>query len=220
MEKMGCEHLVCLFKYFFKFYGYLCLLFSLLLLFAVLTQDEWNEKQRSARKPEFSWCYGGTSTHENRSTVHQNDDENNDDDDNETVGPSLDMFLQPPNNPNKQTTITPKSSKQIYNELDNEPVYPIDKSLFGHIAEDGVDNLDNIPLPSEHRTGTEIAPPPTYEYYGPSSRGQRVKDNVVSVDEMQNSISKGLNNANIRNKSKQIRGFVDDDGDDNDDDKS
>lgn len=186
------------------------------LLYIVLTQEEWNEKQRAVRKPEFSWSYDGASkTHENRLPAHQNNEE--DDDNDNTIGPSLDMFFQTPINPNKQTTITPKSFKQIHNELDNEPASPIDKSLFGHNAED-VDNLDNIPLPSEPRTGTEIAPPPTYEYYGPSSRGQRVKENFVSVDEMQNSISKGFNNANSRNKSQQIRGFVDDDGDDSDND--
>lgn len=187
------------------------------LLYIVLTQEEWNEKQRAVRKPEFSWAYDGTSkTHENRFSAHQNDEEDDDDDD--TVGPSLDMFFQPSNNPNKQTTITSKSFKQIHNELDNEPTYyPIDKSVFGHNAEDDADNLDNIPLPSESRTGTEIAPPPTYEYYGPSSRGQRVKENLVSVDEMQNSISKGFNNANNRNKSRQIRSFMDDDDDDDND---
>lgn len=181
----------------------------ILLLFVVLTQEEWNEKQRAERKSEFSWKYDGTSNH--KSNYENDDEDDNDDDDDEMVGPSLDMFLVP-NNPNKQSTITSKSFKRpIHNELEDEPAAKNKPSYNDCCNDDDDDELDNIPLPSEPRKGTEIAPPPTYEYYGPSGRGQKVKDNFVSVNEMQDSISKGINNANSRNKPRKIRGIVDDD---------
>lgn len=174
----------------------------------MLTQDEWNEKQRAERKFEFSWKYEGTSNHKSNSSDFENVDEDDNDDD-EMVGPSLDMFLAT-NNPNKQSTITSKSFKRpIHNELEDEPVAKTRPSYDDDSNDD--DELNNIPLPSEPRKGAEVAPPPTYEYYGPSGRGQRAKDNFVSVNEMQDSISKGISNANSRNKPRKIRGIVDDD---------
>lgn len=168
----------------------------------MLTQDEWNEKQRAERKSEFSWNYNGPTTQKsmlpNYSSVNEEDD-----DDNDLVGPSLDMFL-PSDNPNKQSTITSKSFKRpIHNELDDEPSATKNKSF-----KDNGDDLDNIPLPSEPRKGTEIAPPPTYEYYGPSGRGPKLQKHFISTDDMKDSISKGLKIANSRNK--QVRDNVDD----------
>lgn len=159
----------------------------MLLLFIVLTQNEWNEKQRAERKSEFSWDYGG-----NKAKRHNSE---NDDTDEDVIGPSLDMFLTS-SNPNKQSTITSKSFKRpIHNELNDEPV--IKNQSFNDN-----DDLDSIPLPSEPK-GAEIAPPPTYDYYGPSGRGQKTHENFVSVNEMQNSISKGFENAMSRNKSRK-----------------
>lgn len=174
----------------------------------VLTQEEWNEKQRAERKSEFSWKYDGSSVSKTTSS-YSPDDSQNDDDDEDMVGPSLDMFFTP-NNPNKQTTI--KSCKQpIYNELNDEPSAATSKKSF-YDDDDDDDDLDNIPLPSEPKKGAEIAPPPTYEYYGPSGRGLRVQENFVSTNEMQDSISKGFENAeSIKNKPRQVRGIVDDD---------
>jgi hypothetical protein len=158
----------------------------------VLTQDEWNEKQRSERKSEFSWNYNGNGKSKNNSTdsdIQNIEEEENDDD---MVGPSLDMFLTP-NNPNKQSTIIPKK-QPIHNELDDEPLITKKKPLIDD------SDLDSIPLPSEPKKGAEIAPPPTYEYYGPNSRRQKVQDNIISINEMQDSINIGFQNANIRNK--------------------
>jgi len=117
------------------------------------------------------------------------------------------MFLQKPSNPNKQTTIITKSFKQpIHNELNDDPEYVKNKPSY-YLNDD----LDSIPLPSsELRTGTEIAPPPTYEYYGPNKYIPKVQNNFISVDEMQDSISKGFINEN-RNKTRLIKGFEDDD---------
>lgn len=183
----------------------------------MLTQEEWNEKQRAERKSEFSWKYDGTLEPKSSLSNYQHFDggsnEEDDDDDDDIVGPSLDMFFTPANNPNKQTTITPKSFKQpIHNELDDEPV-PTKSKPYNDTHEND-DDLDNIPLPSEPRSGIEIAPPPTYEYYGPNS-GHRPKaqDNFVSAKEMQDSISKGFNNVNNKNKPRKIRDMVDDDDD-------
>ncbi|VVC27943.1 Protein of unknown function DUF4078 [Cinara cedri] len=171
----------------------------------LLTQDEWNEKQRAERKSEFSWSYDGSSsmTQKNTSPNCQNVNEDNSDDD--LVGPSLDLFLEP-NNPNKQSTIISKSFKRpIHNELDDEP--PATKNK---VFNDNDDYLNDIPLPSETRKGAEIAPPPTFEYYGPSGRGPKLQKHFISTDDMQDSISKGLENANSRNKPRQVRGILDD----------
>lgn len=185
--------------------------------FTVLTQEEWNDKQRAERKSEFSWKYDGTSGPKSSSSNYRHfdrasNDEDDDDDDEDMVGPSIDMFFTPANNPNKQTTITSKSFKQpIRNELDDEPVVPT-KSKPYNDTHDTDDDLDSIPLPSEPRSGIEIAPPPTYEYYGPNSgRGPKAQDNFVSAEEMQDSISKGFNNVYNKNKPRKIRGMVDDD---------
>lgn len=195
------------------------------ILFLVLTQEEWNDKQREERKSEFAWSYDGTSTtHKNTSIDSRNieeDDDNEEEDD--MVGPSLDMFFPPPTNPNKQTTITSKSFKQpIHNELNDEPAYaknePMNYHNYNHDDndnDDDDDDLDNIPLPSEPKIGAEIAPPPTYEYYGPNDQKRKVQQNLVSVNEMQDSISQGFNNASSKNKSGRIRGIVYDDDDDN-----
>lgn len=178
-----------------------------LLLCIVLTQEEWNEKQRDERKSEFSWNYVGTSVHKN-TLDNQHSDKSNDEDD-DIIGPSMDMFLTP-NNPNKQSTITPKSFKQpIHNELDDEPVINNKSS-----NNDSDDDLDSIPLPpTELRKGTEIAPPPTYEYYGPNDRGRKSQKHFISVNEMKDSIAKGFESANSTNKTRQIKGIIDD-GDD------
>lgn len=185
----------------FNINNYLYIFFFL----SVLTQEEWNEKQRAERKSEFSWKYDGSSLSKTTSS-YSPDDSQNDDDDEDMVGPSLDMFLTP-NNPNKQTTI--KSCKQpIHNELKDEPSAATSNKSF----HDDDDDLDNIPLPSEPKKGAEIAPPPTYEYYGPSGRGLRVQENFVSTNEMQDSISKGFENVeNVKNKPRQVRGIIDDD---------
>lgn len=179
----------------------------------MLTQEEWNDKQRAERKSEFSWKYDGTSMQKSTSSNYQHFD-NDDEDDNDMVGPSLDMFLTPENNPNKQTTIRSKDFKQpIHNELDNEPVPT--KNVPFNDKYDNDDDLDSIPLPSEPRNGIEIAPPTTYEYYGPSGRGSKTQDNFVSVKEMQDSISKGFHNVNNnKNKPRKIRDMIDDDDDD------
>lgn len=182
----------------------------------MLTQEEWNEKQRADRKSEFAWNYDGTSTkHKNTSPEYENVEEEDD-----TIGPSLDIFMQAQNNPNKQTTMTSKNFKRpIHNELNDELSYIKNKSLFNQSVDNDIDSLESIPLPSEHRIGVEIAPPPTYEYYESHVKGQRVQKNFVRADEMQDSISKGLNNANIKNKCQQIRNIVYDD-DDNDDENN
>lgn len=179
----------------------------------MLTQEEWNEKQRSDRKSEFAWNYDDTSTkHKNTSPECQSVESEDD-----MVGPSLDMFMEPPNNPNKQTTITSKSFKHpIHNELNNELSYVKNKPLFSQTVDNDIDSLESIPLPSEPRIGVEIAPPPTYEYYASNVKRPRVQNNFISADEMQDSISKGLNNANIKNKCQQIRNIVYDEDDDDD----
>jgi len=170
----------------------------------VLTQDEWNEKQRAERKSEFSWKYKDTL-----SNNYQRSDSDNDDENDEMVGPSLDMFLTPPKNPNKQTTIISKGFNQpIHNELDDEPVITNKKPINNYNNDD---DLESIPLPSEPKKGVEVAPPPTYEYYGPSDRRLNVQDNFISVNEMKESISKGFENVNNRIKSKDVRGIVDND---------
>lgn len=156
------------------------------ILFLVLTQEEWNEKQRAERKSEFSWEYDSKPKHQN---IKEEDDE-------DMIGPSLNMFSTQ-NNPNIQTTITSKSfNRLIYNELDNEPAFKA-KSSFS-INND----LESIPLPSEPK-GAEIAPPPTYEYYGPSGSGSKISKNFINTEEMQDSISKGFENANNRTKSQK-----------------
>ncbi|XP_001943304.2 coiled-coil domain-containing protein 174 [Acyrthosiphon pisum] len=181
----------------------------------LLTQEEWNEKQRAERKPDFAWDYDdgmkvpkSASFNNYRPVDKDEDDEDDDDDDEDMVGPSLDMFVAP-SNPNRQSTITSKSFKKfIHNELDDEPVTTNNKPYH-----DDDSDLDSIPLPAEPRKGAEIAPPPTYEYYGPSGRGPKAKDNFISVNEMQDSISKGFTNAKSMNKHRPVRGIVDDDDD-------
>ncbi|KAL4148371.1 hypothetical protein QTP88_002633 [Uroleucon formosanum] len=176
----------------------------------LLTQEEWNEKQRAERKPDFAWDYNeGPKVPKSVSSnnYRPDDDEDDDDDDDEDmVGPSLDMFVAP-SNPNKQSTITSKSFKKfIHNELDDEPATTHNKPYQDN-------DLDSIPLPTEQRTGAEIAPPPTYEYYGPSGRGPKAQDNFISINEMQDSISKGFTSAKSMNKHRPVRGIVDDDDD-------
>lgn len=172
------------------------------LYFIVLTQDEWNDKQRSERKSEFSWNYDGKSKYNITDFDSKNiEEEENDEDE---VGPSLDMFLQT-NNPNKQSTITQKGFKRpILNELDDEPIITKNKPSIDD------NDLDSIPLPSEPKKGAEIAPPPTYEYYGPNSRRHKVPEDFDILNEMQDAISKGFKNANSRNKLQQIRKDLDD----------
>lgn len=173
----------------------------------MLTQDEWNEKQRAERKSEFSWKYDDTSKNKSTLSNYQQSDSDND---NEMVGPTLDMFLTTTNNPNKQTTIISEGHKQpIHNELDDEPATN-NKPFNYNYDDDDDDDLDSIPLPSEPKKGAEIAPPPTYEYYGPSGRGLKMQDNFISVNEMQDSISKGFENVNSRIKSREVRSIVDD----------
>ncbi|XP_050436482.1 coiled-coil domain-containing protein 174 [Adelges cooleyi] len=167
----------------------------------VMTQDEWNEKQRNERQTEFAWDYGGTSKSVNKTDQHSDEE-----DDDEMVGPSLDMFTKA-TNPNIQSTTSFNSFKKkpIHNELDDEPNTVKNKSSF----DDSFDNLDNIPLPAEPKKGAEIAPPPTYEYYGPSGKGPRVVDRLVSANEMKDSISVGLNSiANSKSKHREVRGIV------------
>lgn len=178
----------------------------------MLTQEEWNEKQRAERKTDFSWDYDDgikapKSTSSNN-CQHIDEDDQEDDDDEDMVGPSMDMFI-PPSNPNRQSTITSKSFKRyIHNELDDEPADTKNKQSYDD------SDLDCIPLPNEPRTGTEIAPPPTYEYYGPSGRGPKVQEKLISVNEMQDSICKGFTNIKNVNKPRPVRGIVDDDDDD------
>ncbi|XP_025208825.1 coiled-coil domain-containing protein 174 [Melanaphis sacchari] len=180
----------------------------------LLTQEEWNEKQRAERKPDFAWNYDDdTKVPKRRSNnfkhVDEDDNEDDEDDNEDMVGPSLDMFIAP-NNPNKQSTITPKNFKQfIHNELDDEPTATNINPSY-----DDDSHLDSIPLPTESKKGAEIAPPPTYEYYGPSGRGPKAQDNFISVNEMQDSISKGFSNVKNMNKPRSVRGIVDDDEDD------
>lgn len=168
----------------------------------MLTQEEWNEKQRNKRKSEFSWDYDTLKHTINLSNQHLN--KNNDDNDNDDmIGPSMDLFYTP-NNPNKQSTMTSKGLKQpIRNELDDEPVFRNNHNN---------DDLDSIPLPPpESRKGVEIAPPPTYEYYGPSGRGPKLQNNFISVSKMQDSILKGYESKNnLNNKPQQIKGIIDD----------
>lgn len=141
--------------------------------------------------------------------VDEDDNEDDEDDNEDMVGPSLDMFIAP-NNPNKQSTITSRNFKQfIHNELDDEPTTTNNKPSY-----DDDSDLDNIPLPTEFKKGAEIAPPPTYEYYGPSGRGLKAQDNFISVNEMQDSITKGFSNVKNMNKPRSVRGIVDDDDDD------
>jgi len=181
----------------------------------VLTQEEWNEKQRAERKPDFAWNYDDSaksskrvSSNNSKHVDKDEDDEDEDDKDEDMVGPSLDMFVAPIN-PNKQSTITSKSFKKfIHNELDDEP------ATTNKPYHDDDSELDSIPLPTEPRKGAEIAPPPTYEYYGPTGRGPKAQDNFISVNEMQDSISKGFTNAKSMNKPRTVRGIVDDDNDD------
>lgn len=164
----------------------------------MLTQEEWNENQRAERKSEFSWKYDGSSTHKILSSDSPNDSENDDNND-DFVGPSLDMFMTP-NNPNKQSTIK-NFKRPIHNELNDEPSATKNRPFDNNDDDD----LDSIPLPSEPKKGAEIAPPPTYEYYGPSGRGPRAQDNFVSTDEMQDSISVGFKNAeNNTNKPRKL----------------
>lgn len=182
----------------------------MIIIVLVLTQEEWNEKQRAERKPDFAWDYNeGPKVPKSVSSnnYRPDDDEDDDDDDDEDmVGPSLDMFVAP-SNPNKQSTITSKSFKKfIHNELDDEPATTHNKPYQDN-------DLDSIPLPTEQRTGAEIAPPPTYEYYGPSGRGPKAQDNFISINEMQDSISKGFTSAKSMNKHRPVRGIVDDDDD-------
>jgi len=179
----------------------------------VLTQEEWNEKQRAERKPDFAWDYDdGLKVPKSASSNNcqrDEEEEEEEEDDDDMVGPSLDMFVAP-SNPNKQSTITSKSFKKfIHNELDDEPETTNIKPYH-----DDDSDLDSIPLPTEPRKGAEIAPPPTYEYYGPSGRGPRAQDKFISSNEMQDSISKGFTNAKSMNKSRPVRGIVDDDDDD------
>lgn len=145
----------------------------------LLTQEEWNEKQRAERKPDFAWDYDDgpkvpkSASSNNYRTVDEDEDDE-DDDDEDMVGPSLDMFVAP-SNPNKQSTITSKNFKKfIHNELDDEPATTNNKAYH-----DDDSDLDSIPLPTEPRKGAEIAPPPTYEYYGPSGRGTKTQDNFL-----------------------------------------
>ncbi|XP_022175590.1 coiled-coil domain-containing protein 174 [Myzus persicae] len=181
----------------------------------LLTQEEWNEKQRAERKPDFAWDYDDSvkvSKSASSNNYQQDEEDDDDEDDEDMVGPSLDMFVAP-SNPNKQSTITSKSFKKfIHNELDDEPATTNNKPYH-----DDDSDLDSIPLPTEPRKGAEIAPPPTYEYYGPSGRGPKGQDNFISSNEMQDSISKGFTNAKSLNKPRTIRGIVDDDDDNNDD---
>jgi len=185
----------------------------MIIIVSVLTQEEWNEKQRAERKPDFAWDYDDgpkvpkSASSNNYRTVDEDEDDE-DDDDEDMVGPSLDMFVAP-SNPNKQSTITSKNFKKfIHNELDDEPATTNNKAYH-----DDDSDLDSIPLPTEPRQGAEIAPPPTYEYYGPSGRGTKAQDNFISVNEMQDSISKGFTNAKSMNKHRPVRGIVDDDDD-------
>lgn len=167
----------------------------------MLTQDEWNEKQRNERKSEFSWNYNYKSKNNSTDSDNQNMEEEENDED--VVGPSLDMFLTS-NNPNKQSTIIPKK-RPIHNELDDESLNTKNKPSIDD------NDLDSIPLPSEPKKGAEIAPPPIYEYYGPNIRRQKVQENFISVNEMQDSINKGFQNANSSDKLKPIRKIVYDD---------
>jgi len=180
----------------------------------LLTQEEWNEKQRAERKPDFAWNYDDDmkvpkSQFNNFQHVDKDDNEDDENDNEDMVGPSLDMFIAS-NNPNKQSTITSRNFKQfIHNELDDEPMVTNNKP-----SNDDDSDLDNIPLPNESKKGAEIAPPPTYEYYGPSGRGPKAQDNFISVNEMQDSITKGFSNIKNINKFRSVRGVVDDDDDD------
>lgn len=179
----------------------------------MLTQDEWNEKQRAERKSEFSWKYNDnkdTLANKSKLSNYQHSDSDNSDGDDELVGPSPDMFFTTASNPNKQTTIKSKDFKQpIYNELDDEPAATNNMPFNDNYA-DNDDDLYSIPLPSEPRKGAEVAPPPTYEYYGPSGRGPKAQNNFINVNEMQESISKGFENANSRSKPREVRDIVDD----------
>lgn len=151
------------------------------------------------------------------------DDQSDDDDDQDLVGPSLDMFMAPSvSNPNRQTTAAPKSftKRPIHNELDDD--YDDNVAPAKHSRQpcddDDDDDLNSIPLPAEPmRKGAEIEPPPTYEYYGPSDGGRgskRIGDDPLGTNEMRDSIAKGFQNADGRNKPRRVRGIVDDDGDD------
>lgn len=195
------------------------------IFFLVLTQEEWNEKLRAERKSEYSWNYEGgdrstTVSGRRQSSPEQGDDDEDDDDD--FVGPSLDMFMAPSvSNPNRQTTVTTKSftKRPIHNELDDDDVHDVAAAKHSRQSyDDNDDELNSIPLPAETtRKGAEIEPPPTYEYYGPSdgSRGsRRVGEDLVGANEMRDSIAKGFQNVDGRNKPRRVRGIVDDDGDD------
>lgn len=49
-----------------------------------------------------------------------------------------------------------------------------------------------VAAPPPRRTGAEIAPPSTFEYYGPSGSGEKRKVAGKSADDLENSIMAGL----------------------------
>ncbi|XP_050532366.1 coiled-coil domain-containing protein 174 [Daktulosphaira vitifoliae] len=164
----------------------------------LMTQDEWNEKQRSERRTEFSWDYSETSKSVSKSE-HSSDED-------DMVGPSLDMFTKS-NNIEEQCSVKVKNYNQpIKNELDDESNTTKSKTM-------NIENyLDSIPLPSEPKIGAEVAPPPTYEYYGPNIKCPKFSTRSINMDEMKNSILIGIE---VKNncKTKKVKGIIDENSD-------
>lgn len=146
-----------------------------------MSQAEWNEKKRAERNSEFAPVAEG-KTKPNPFKYKPF-----------STPPPL-----PPEPPVKHfqqnsSTATPQLKKKPFTRrpIDDEcPPPGVDPSEYGRIENELSDN-DQDETSDSVRKRCEIAPPPTFEYYGPTSSKQR-KLNAQPPQNIESSIAAGL----------------------------
>lgn len=167
----------------------------------VYTQEEWVEKKRKERPTEFapptsfrkrSLDEDKLETYEDKSLYFSTKKSDNK---NESSKRGL--------NPYKRRNISPETRTPIVNELSDDDDYHRKKS-------NKCDEDSDSDRESRRGKGVEIAPPPTFDYYGPSS-SKRHNKLEKRKENIEDSITAGLNYLRKQTEQKQRPHKRDDD---------
>lgn len=146
-----------------------------------MSQAEWNEKKRAERNAEFAPVADSKSK----------------------VNPFKHKVFSTPPPPlpeppvkhfQQYSSTTPQLKRKpfVRRPIDDEcPPPGVDPSEYGHIENELSDTDDQDAADGDDRKRCAIPPPPTFEYYGPTSSKQR-KPNAQTPQNIETSIAAGL----------------------------
>lgn len=161
-----------------------------------MSQEQWNEKQREKRPQEFAPVYNAPIVAIPASFPHRNRNiQEIFEDDSAPLTPSL-FFTskKPPPIPTIQKPLDP-TPVPIQNEIfddDEEDDYVTQKRPYNDDGDDDDDVLDENDDRVPNKSGAEIAPPLTFDYYGPTSSKQPRRSGKNPREHLETSIEAGL----------------------------